>query len=156
VIYAFDFKKIIKRQLPIRKRKPKRIAWIYSFIYPAKVLHDEFVALIDGYKSEMKWNTQRILVERALQIKFGAGIVVENQASSSFVLIAYSVADSRNLVASIAPSFSNPVAGLVGLGSFSSAGFIVKVPSSIVFDMNQMKAFINLYTQQSSYIIQIV
>jgi hypothetical protein len=119
-------------------------------------LHDEFVQLVDLFKSEMKWNTQRILLQRALVLKFGAGIIVENQDASTWVTIAYPIANSSNPVAPVTPNINNSIGQVAGTSVFPTAGFIVKVPLAIVFDQNEMKAFINLYVQQSNYIIQII
>jgi hypothetical protein len=156
VIYSFNFRTVLTRQLPRRKRTTKRIAWIYSLLYPAKLIHDEFVTLVQRYKDEMKWNAQRILLQRALILKFGVGIVVVNQNPSSWVLIGYAADDSRNPVAAITPEFSNVIGQVAGTGTFGTIGFIVEVPMAIVFDQNEMKAFINLYVQQSTYSIVII
>ncbi len=156
MIYAFNFRKVITRELPRRKRLPKRIAWIYALCYPIKLMHDEFVALVESYKNEIKWRPQTITIQRALQLKFGEGIVIENQNAGNWVSIGYPAADSRNLIGLPTPQFNNPVGLVAGTGSFASAGFIVKIPLSIVFDQNQLRATVNLYLQQSSYIIQII
>lgn len=156
MIYSFNFRTLITRQLPRRKRRPVRIAWLYTCLYPIKLLHDEFVALVAGYKNEMKWNAQRLLLERALILKFGAGIVVENQDAAGWVSIGYIAANSANPVAAINPNLNNLIGQVAGTASFPTAGFIVKVPMAIVFNQNEMKAFINLYAQQSNYSIQII
>lgn len=156
MIYSFNFRTLITRQLPRRKRRPVRIAWLYTLLYPVKLLHDEFVQLVDLFKSEMKWNTQRILLQRALVLKFGAGIIVENQDASTWVIIAYPVANSANPVAPVTPNLNNSIGQAAGTADFPTAGFIVKVPMAIIFDQNEMKAFINLYVQQSNYTIQII
>jgi hypothetical protein len=156
VIYSFNFRTLLTRQLPRRKRRPKRVAWIYSLLFPAKELHDEFVSLVQGYKDDMRWNAQKTRLERGLILKFGAGIIVENQDPSTWVLIAYAADDARNPVAEEVAEYSNPVGVIAATGTFGDVGFIVKVPGAIIFDQNEMKAFINLYIQQSTYIIQII
>lgn len=156
MIYAFNFRTLITRQLSRRKRRPVRIAWLYVLLYPIKMLHDEFVALVNSYKSDMRWHGQRIRLQRGLQLKFGDGILVENQEVAGYVLIGYVADDSRNAVAFIADNDNNPVALVAGTGDFEVVGFIVKVPAAIIFSENEMKAFINLYKQQSNYTIEII
>ncbi len=156
MIYNFNFRTLITRQLPRRKRKPVRIAWLYVLLYPINLLHDEFVALINGYKSDMRWNGQRLRLQRGLQLKFGPGILVENQEVAGYVLIGFVADDSRNPVANVSDNDNNPVGLIAGTGYFEVVGFIVKVPAAIMFSENEMKAFINLYKQQSNYTIEII
>lgn len=140
----------------MRKRKPKRISWLYVLLYPIKLIHDEFVYMVSLFKDEMKWNAQRVLLQRALQLKFGAGIIVENQDASGWVTIGYVADNSINPVATVCPNLDNLIGFVAGTADFAGVGFLVKVPSVIVFDLNAMRAFINLYVQQSSYTIEIV
>ncbi len=156
MIYAFNFRTVITRQLARNKRWPIRIAWIYALCYPAKLIHDEFVAIIDSYKSEMKWNGQRIRLQRALQLRFGAGILVENQNANTWALIGYTSDDSRNPIGIPLAEFNNPVGYVAGTTTFTNNGFIVKVPGVLGVDNNELQAVVNLYKGQSNYSIEII
>lgn len=70
-IYDLTFLKQIRRLLPIRKRKIKRISWIRDLLEPLQTLKDQ---IFNIYRPDVveraKYNSQTIVLEYILNKKF--------------------------------------------------------------------------------------
>ena len=153
----FDAKKIITLFLPSNKRTNLRVRWLFAILKPLRDVHVLFLSYVAGVKEEMKWNGQLILLQRYLNLKYGSGIIIENQDFQQKGILGYPCPDERNVTGYDAENFNNPLCFGADEGFLSSVGFIVKVPSAIIFDHNEMRATIDFYQIGSSdYEIEII
>jgi hypothetical protein len=92
----------------------------------------------------MQWNGQLILLERYLVMKFGSGIKIVNYDFSLKQTLGYVCPDERNAFGYNAEGFDNPIGFGADQGFISAPGFRVEVPSAIIFDINEMRANIDV------------
>jgi hypothetical protein len=154
--FDIDWQKWISDNLNPRRRKPKRIALLKALAKRIIDIHSEFLTVHNANVEKLSWNGQRMLLQRYLQLKFGDGILIENSSSASLVAIEYEAPNLANAVTFVAPEFTNPIHGQGG-DAMLGANFVVKVPVSIVFNENEMRAVINNYLiNYKNYIIQLI
>ena len=145
-----DFLKLTTLYLSSLKRRNIRVRWLYALLRAIRDIHAQFITYATGVQDEMKWNGQFIKLQRLLQLKFGAGIVIVNQDFTEKKTIAYPVADERNIISSAVADTSNQISTEAATGFITSVGFIVQVPVAITLDEEAMKALINYYQIGSS------
>lgn len=142
VNYDIDFSKMIKQLLPTALRTTIRMAWLKAVLKPLRTLHDAILAYRTAKLYEVKWNGQTIKLQNLLIDKFGAGIYITNNivyGDSLFV-----GADSNDVAAYIGDGID--VSNTIDISyTIGSTNFTVYVPSSIVFTMSEMMAYINKY-----------
>ena len=156
ISYSVNFQKWITDNLHPDRRTPKRIALLKALAKRIIDIHQEFIATHNENKEKLSWNGQRILLQRYLELKFGNGIIIENSGSAAGVQIEYEADNVSNPINFVAPEFTNPIAGVAGVGS-PDANFTVKVPASVTFNENEMRAVINSYIiNYKNYTIEII
>ena len=113
----------------------------------------EFNEHLNALKTDMKWNGQRIVLERFLQLKFGSGITIENYNLSRKPLIVGATGSEANPILKTTGTYSNPIVGASG-SAYSFVGFSVKIPSHITYDEAAVRAVVDYYLiGRSSYTI---
>jgi len=155
-IYSLDWNKWIAELLPLGKRQPVRIAWLFRLFAWKRKINDEFTALEVNLSEQAKITSHVIVVEDYLRQVFGLGInivvhVIQNEedfiADDSDESFGFSiVADEELTGGSFIAADADP-------NDF--ANFTVQVPISLGVDMDRLKAIIDKYkTTGSTYIIE--
>lgn len=74
--FSIDFEKLVSDILPPRKRKPRRIAFIYRLAATLRRIHGEFLATQSELTYLSRITSQVAIFERYLVEQFGEGITI--------------------------------------------------------------------------------
>lgn len=149
--YVIDFIKLIVDLLPVKLRRGIHVDWLFSLLKGVRYLYDEFLSFRDASLLEISRNGQVIVLEDLLNTKFdpiGVGIYITDPTSNLehtalFLVIENQLDQEAYLVSEIPPGTS---VALYTVEEFDSDDdFIVWVPVTLVFNMNQLRACVNKY-----------
>jgi hypothetical protein len=76
--HTIDFRELVRLLLGSRKRKEKRIAWLYSLSKPFDNIHQQFLVWTDEQYEAVGYTGQVIALRAMLISTFGAGITISN------------------------------------------------------------------------------
>jgi hypothetical protein len=68
--YRFNLPALINSLLPSLLRKPVTLAWLQAQLQPAAELYAQFVAYAAATRTELSYNGQTLMLEKALNDKF--------------------------------------------------------------------------------------
>lgn len=148
--YAVDFKKIVTQTLPPHKRRPLRVLLLTKLLSFIQLVHNGFVTHANNVREEVSWNGQKILLERYLNIKYGAGITITNQDFSAQVIFLSDAPSESNILIGDCPDYLNPIIADSATGSLLTSGFTVNVPAGLNADLNEIRAVVEFYLIGSS------
>lgn len=141
VDHDIDFDSFVPQLLPVRRRKPVRVAWLKALFRGLRDIHDKFLAYSDEKLEAVKYNGQTFVLQQFLILKFGAGIYITTNVGSPDAMLIGDGADSGS---GIGTGFDFDVG--VGEDYVSpTTDFTVHVPIGIVFVASEMQAFIRRY-----------
>lgn len=151
-MFDFDFRNTIKRLLHPMYRKVKQIAWLMVFLLSIRRLKDSFITLRDKIEYDIKFNSQTLSLEARLNQQYNllmGTIYIETISSTDDAIYIFWLSENQQPVyigwlseTSLEPKYITWLSETV---SVANVEFIVWVPSTLIFDLDQMKAIINLY-----------
>jgi hypothetical protein len=68
--YSVNWLKIIKENLPQALHKTKRINMLEALFKPLRVLHAQFILMVDEYSQKARFTNEKQYIEKALNLKF--------------------------------------------------------------------------------------
>jgi len=142
--FEFDIEKVIRMFLPSFLRKKARIIFLTKLMSYFEAIHGEFLRFFKKTKMEMQWDGRKGLLERHLNLKFGQGIKIINQEFGNRPLFMADAPDEQNILSFDAPNYSNLRDGDTA-AFVADAGFIVEVPLALSLDLNEVRAYVNMY-----------
>jgi hypothetical protein len=150
-MYNVDFDKTAEDLTPPLLRKSKMIAWLKVLVSQIIIVYNSFLAFMDAQRLELSYNFQTQHMERMLNDKYpdaANGIYIDN--SGSYLPIFYTFFQSEGQPHLDFTYFNSEAMGYLDFTySFDEYAqeydFKVMVPSALVFDQDEMKAFINKY-----------
>lgn len=162
--FDINYDSLRTQLLPVRLRKTNTKAWLGSLLSPVKWLHNKFREYRTANLYNVAHNSQVVYLQAALNDTFdpvGRGIIIVDGPYEDplFVYLAPELSplwlglDSEAGAmpfATPATLFTEAETTLLGYA------FIVKVPSSVVFDIGRMKALIDKYRVAGRNIYQII
>jgi hypothetical protein len=152
-IYDINFAVLTRLLLPVRLRKDKMEAWLKSLVAPVEQLHNNFTINRADNVYQLSHNSQVVYLQAALNDVFdpiSRGIIIEDGAFED-PLFTYLVIEEKplslGLVSEIGTTtYPDPQYLYTDIEtSLLGNCFIVKVPASLSFDIERMKAAINKY-----------
>lgn len=152
-MFDFVFKNTIKRLLHPFYRKTRHIAALMAFLVSIRRLKDAFIDFRNKTEYDIKFNAQTLSLETRLNQEYNlltGTIYIETISSTEDAVYIFWLSENQQptYIGWLSESTINPVyvrwlseAPPVGAG----VEFIVWVPSTLNFDLEKMKAIINLY-----------
>lgn len=162
-MFEFNFRNTIKRLLHPFYRKTKHIAALMAFLVSIRRLKDTFITFRNKTEYDIKFNAQTLSLEARLNQEYNllmGTIYIQTVSSTDDAVYIFWLSENQQPVyvgwlsePAIDPIYvrwlSEPPSTGVGVE------FIVWVPSTLNFDLEQMKAIINLYKLAGKrYVIQ--
>ncbi len=163
-LFDVNYDSLSYQLLPVRLRKLKNVAWIRCIIAPIKWLYNLFGTSREDHLYFLAHNSQVVYLTAALNDLFdpvGRGIYIEDGQYED-PLFVYLTPEIRPLwlgLSSEVGSAIYPVPQVLYTDSETSLlgnAFVVKVPVTLVFDMQRMMALINKYRLAGKNVYQIV
>mgnify|MGYP001627235949 CR=1 FL=1 len=150
-MYNVDFNKLAAQLLPPFLRKVRLLAWIRLMFFPLRYLNDLLISFINLKRLEISYNCETMVMERALNNTYpgaSGGIYINNDVE--VLAREYSFFFSENQGSLGFSYFYSEGNGSFGSSYFASeyatsVDFIVLVPNTLVFDENEMIAFVKKY-----------
>ncbi len=152
-MFDFSFRNTIKRLLHPFYRKTKHIAVLMAFLVSIRRLKDNFITFRNKTEYDIKFNAQTLSLEARLNQEYNllmGTIYIETVSSTDNAVYTFWLSENQApvYVGWLSEMTINPVYTF-WLSEPPPAGigieFIVWVPSTLNFDLEQMKAIINLY-----------
>lgn len=152
-MFDFEFRNTIKRLLHPFYRKTKHIAALMAFLVSIRRLKDAFIIFRNKTEHDIKFNAQTLSIEARLNQEYNllmGTIYIQTVSSTDDAVYIFWLSENQQPthIGWLSESTINPVyvrwlseAPPVGAG----VEFIVWVPSTLNFDLEKMKAIINLY-----------
>jgi len=147
-MYNIDLNRAVRQYLPVRKKQPVMLALVYSLIYPVIEIYDRFLIFRETILFKARYNSQIMYIEHLLNSYF-------NEGGTDIYIQDGVIIDEFHLFKTVEPN--DPIyiykvsEGGTDLYLYNDVeydsvlDFTVNVPSSIVYDTNLMKAWINRY-----------
>ena len=152
-IFDIDYDLLVWQLLPVRLRKAAHFAWLKLLATPVKWIHGLFKENRDKNLYMLAHNSQVVYMEQALNDTFDGinrGIYIVDGPFKD-PLFTYLDPESKPIWLGLVSeagttTYTDPLvlyttSETVLLG----IGFVVKVPATVSFDPDRMKAMINLY-----------
>ena len=161
--FDINYDSLSKQLIPVRLRKPNTRAWLRALLAPVRWLHARFKANRDATLYSMAHNSQVVYLQAALNDTFdpvGRGIIIEDGPYEDplFVYLTPELVplwlglDSETGTMPFATPATLFTEGETLLMGYA---FIVKVPVSVSFDTDRMKALIDKYRIAGRNIYQV-
>lgn len=150
--------------LPVRLRKMRTVAWVRCLIAPIKWMYIQFSERRNSNLYQVAHNGQVVYLTAALNDLFdpvGRGIYIEDGLYED-PLFVYTVPEVKELWLGLSTETSTPtypvpqVLYTDGETILLGNAFVVKVPASLPYDEQRMRAMINKYRLTSKNVFQIV
>lgn len=150
-MYSLDIDNLVIKRTPPDLRLPKYVAWMQNMLCPMQMVNDDFVSTVDRLKEELSINGQTMVLEWALNNKWpdaAGGIQIDNTPDHKPRYYVWAKSENQGFLAFVrskdegypAPAY------LYGKDEYSVENdFTVRVPATLDFDEDEMKAFINKY-----------
>lgn len=138
------------RNLPTKWRKTKHIAWMYCLLKEVELIHSEFITFIASIRNQLSYNGQIISLEDLLNTFYPAAsgnIQIINTITDNVPVFINEAAESSTSVY-VNQKDESPSTDIF---IFSASefnvpyDFTIKVPDTLVFDNNQMRALVNKF-----------
>jgi len=150
-MFKITFKKLAKRLNHSKLKGAILLGWIMNLVSPLQYVNDEFLAFVANIQKQLAYNGQTIMLEKMLNDYFpGASplifiTLVGNSYPRGYEF--YIAEDQPNAGFEYYISEGIPVTGFEYFTSEydNRIDFIVNVPSSLTFDINQMTALVRKY-----------
>jgi len=149
MIFLVDFTLLITHLLGSFLRRIRMIAWLACLLAPVKILHADFRKFRDDKLRELSYNSQTMMFEKLLNDKFpnpANRIYIQNVNSVTVRNYIYNLSENERplYISNLSENPKEPyIQSLIELNS--DYDFIVFVPASLTFDLNQMNAIIRKY-----------
>jgi hypothetical protein len=151
--YDIDYDVLVWQLMPVRLRKAIGYAWLKCLVEPVKWLHTRFLNYRAGNLYRLAHNSQVAYMEAALNDTFDNVLrrIYLIDGSYEDPLFVYLVPEDKPLWLGLmseigSTTYSNPLALFTNdETSLLGTGFIVIVPMGLSFDMQRMRALVDLY-----------
>ncbi len=143
--YSFDIEKKVKELLPVELRKPVMQAWLKVLLKPLRDLNIALVAFVNEKQEEAKYTGRTISLRNLLISRFGGGITIELQDTSGAPYLLAETGNAFNPLLGSNGNAFNPLLGDSGSADLDQVDFIVNVPGTLVFDIDEMSATVSRY-----------
>lgn len=146
-IFRIDYKKLVRILVPVILRKPAHIAWIQALCHPVNYIYQDFLRSREANLYRLKITPQVVYLQKLLNDRYDIDerrIRIRNaKRFNSFFLYleeeskpAYVFLETENEPFYL---FTEEEVGM------RTADFYVIVPTSIIFDENEMRALLDMY-----------
>lgn len=147
-MYNVDLNRVVRQFLPVRKKQPVMLAFVYSLIYPITELYERFLVFRETIIFKARYNSQIMYIEHLLNSYFNEGgtsiYIQDGVIIDEFYLFKNSEPNDAEYIYKVSEGGTDRYLYLDSeYGSI--VDFIVNVPSAITYDTNLMKAWINRY-----------
>ena len=137
-------------QLPSFLRKAKHINWLWALLAPLRRLGNQLIAFREAIREEISRNGQEINLEKILNDRFDPllrRIYIEDEQVTTpetvWLINENQVDPTLWLISEIPPGVTLPLKTIEEHGQLG--GFIVWLPTGLVFDLAAMEAILNKY-----------
>lgn len=163
-LFDVNYDSLSYQLLPVRLRKMKNVAWLRCLIAPVKWLYYQFKVSRNSNLYNLAHNSQVVFLTAALNDLFdpvGRGIYIED-GSYEDPLFVYMPLEVRPLWLGLSTEISTPIYPIPQVlytdaeTTLLGNAFVVKVPVTLPFDMQRMKALINKYRLAGKNVYQIL
>jgi hypothetical protein len=150
-MYNLDIDSLVFKRTPPDLRLPKYVAWMQNMLSPMQTVNADFVSTMNGLKEELSINGQTMILEWALNQKWpaaGGGILIDNTPDHKPRYYIFGEDENQGFLGYVRSEDEGfpPLIYLYGEEEYEVENdFTVKVPASLDFDTDEMKAFINKY-----------
>lgn len=163
-LFDVNFEMLYVQLLPVRLRKERMKAWVKSCTYPVVYLYHLFMAWRNNNLYYLAHNSQVVYLEAVLNDTFDSTLKRIRVVDGAFKdpLYAYHIPEAKEIwlgKAGEASATGMPVPqSLYTEEETTNMGnaFVVRVPVTVSFDVNRMRALINTYRIAGRSIYQIV
>ena len=157
--YKIDWPRVVKTIVRYKLRKPKRLAGLNALVQPIAWLYDRFYKKLLGWVYELSHTSQVVYMEAALNDHFDPGLrriyLVDGSGIAPVVIY-------RELEAKQAPYIYQEAEGEQAPYIYTdeelntiTVDFIVMVPVTLSFDMDELIALVDKYRLRGKfYLIQ--
>lgn len=152
-----DFNNLINKLLPISKRKDRVVAFLYLILHPIKTINILFDLFKKDIDYKLIFNGQVIYLEHYLNDLYdntnrGIYIVDGSRTNQNYV---YNRAEQIPSLVLYNRAENTPVYFINNNEVVEEVNFIIKVPSSVVFNEKIMREQIDIYKSAGKkYIIE--
>lgn len=145
--YTIDWKRMVRWNLPVSRRKPRLLAMLYALIYPVVVVYQALIKYKKAKQYQLLISPQVCYLERLLNDRFDYGLrrirIDEPIVHDPWYLFQEEELKPEYL-------FTEGENQPVYLFTESEAGeikddFIVLVPAGLSFDSNELKSLLNQF-----------
>jgi hypothetical protein len=146
-VFKLDLKKLVRWLLPVRLRRKIGTAFLYVFIAPLEALFGLFSKNRDNNLYQLLITPQVCYLERMLNDRYDSLLRRITVADGSFhsMVHLFMPAELKPVYVYMLDENEPLYMYVPGESSSSDYDFVVKVPSGLVFDENQMRGEIDSY-----------
>lgn len=150
-IYNIEWKKLATWLLPVNLRRKKLQAFVYALLAPVNDLHTRFLSYVKNVDYRLKINYQVCYLEAALNDRFDYVDrriqIVRARQYDPFPI--YLKPENKPVVLSKKGEGSGTILYSKQQTGQFTVDFIIKVPASVAFDLNELTAFVSFHIVQS-------
>lgn len=146
--YIINWSKVIRENIPLFFHLSFRLNWINALIKPFKIIYSEFVITRAEYLYKVGYKHQKNYLERILNDRFDPSLrriyLADNTTTNTFYL--YKNIESKPPLYMYKNSEGKPPLYMRKNSEYStSSGFVVFVPSDLVYEEAWLRATVNYY-----------
>jgi hypothetical protein len=146
-IYNVNWVKLVKMLTPIVLRQNPLTCFIKAFTHPFIILHNDFISYSNRVNYHLQITPQVCYLEKALNDKYDLvhRRIFITDAPEYLPIILFRKSENKKLLIKRKTEgnpqvlYTKPETALFGVD------FIVNIPVGIVFDANELKAFLQVY-----------
>lgn len=157
----FEVNKIVKDNISPRLRKTFTLLFIRLCIYPLVGIYDRFYRFYDDKRYELIFNGQVIYLEHLLNDQFddvNRGIYISDAPQQIDQVILFNKNENNEKTIIYNQSEGQPPVIIYNRAeTFTWSGFIVNIPTSVNYNEDRLRAYLNKYKLASkNYSLNII